>query len=342
MSSLRSTERHLNLLKLPFGLKSKRRTPLARSYNTLNRNFDANPNRISRRRYEFSRPIKAAVDRSNCKLSTTSLKNNFVGVPLINPSKPTHEDLKDIVLKPITPASMPRFPKDSQALPSVTKILSATMPAQSQFLLDKWKESMIKKLGVAGFNKYQQDTFERGRLLHALLASFLLGQGEPKLITKDIVANLWSSIENVVKENISNVRLVEHAVTHKDMQYRGIVDCVAFYKDELVVIDFKTAEKPKKSVESLFDNPLQITAYCGAINNDQTIPNTIIDRNISAGLVIVAYIDGSPASTYYLGRERLLEEYWIKWTTRLDQYIRMESMKLTTERSNAKESGSTN
>jgi genome maintenance exonuclease 1 len=135
----------------------------------------------------------------------------------------------------------------------------------------------------------------------------------------------------VVKENITNVRLVEHVVTHADMKYRGIVDCVACYKDELVVIDFKTAEKPKKSVDSLYDNPIQVTAYCGAINNDRNIPMSVIDRNICSGLVIVAYIDGSEASVYYLGRDKVINEYWKKWATRLDQFAKMEVMKSANE-----------
>lgn len=325
MHSLRSTERHLILLKLPFGLKpAQRKTTLNRRYYAA---YNQSETRGLRRKYNGShqsRSIRVIESNTQRPLTTSTI----VKVPLINPDKPTPENSKDVILDPITPASMPRFPKHSEVLPSVTKILSATMPASSQFLLDRWKESMIKKLGVAGFNKYQQDTFERGRLLHALIASYLMGQGEPTAITKDIVANLWKSIQNVVRENIKNVRLVEHAVTHREMKYRGIVDCVAFYKNELVVIDFKTAEKPKKSVESLFDNPLQITAYCGAINNDETIPRSIIDRNICAGLVIVAYIDGSEASVYYIGREKLLDEYWDKWTTRLDRYTQMEVMRL--------------
>jgi len=331
MNSFRSTERHLVLLKIPFGLKSnQKKCPLARRYSTAfnTENKPKSPKPVRRYYGGSLRSIKVLTSQAPSESVRNLTTTAFTKVPLINPKKPTAEDLKDVVLKPIIPASVSRFPKSSTVLPSVTKILSATMPASSQFLLDRWKESMIKKLGVAGFNKYQQDTFERGRLLHALIASYLMGQGEPKEITKEIVANLWKSIENVVKENITNVRLVEHAVTHNEMRYRGIVDCVAFYQGELVVIDFKTAEKPKKTVESLFDNPLQITAYCAAINNDETIPLTVIDRNISAGIVIVAYIDGSEASVYHISREKLLDEYWDKWTKRLDQYTKMEAMKV--------------
>lgn len=267
--------------------------------------------------------------RSERCLSTTVDPKLPLNLSLLNPNKPAPN--KDLVLEPIQrPLTWPKFPSNhsTKDLPSVTKVLQTTMPAKSAFMLEMWRKAMIEKLGIEGFKKYQNDTFERGRILHELVANYLLGSGEPVQgkgeLSKEIVSNLWKSIEKVVKEKITNVRLIEHIVSHKDMNYRGIVDCVACFNDELAVIDFKTSEKPKKSLESLYDNPLQVSAYCGAINNDPNIPLNVIDRNICAGVVIVAYIDGSEASIYHLGPKDLIEAHWKKWTVRLDQYFRLE------------------
>jgi hypothetical protein len=338
-AQFKSTERHLKLLSIPFGLKKSTklnthgRRYLASSGFSNSAGFK-DTTRGSRFVSNYGRNIERGVIKVKKvevtrPLTTDTLTSSDRYISIFNPNKPDPDNLKE-QMTPIEPKTAPRFPKSATTLPSVTKVLQDTMPAASRFLLDKWKDAMIKKLGPDGFNKYQQETFERGRILHSLVADYLLGQGDPNSITKEIVANLWKSIEKVVKDNITNVRLVEHVVTHADMKYRGIVDCVAFYKDELVVIDFKTAEKPKKTLDSLYDNPLQVTAYCGAINNDINIPLTVIDRNICSGLVIVAYIDGSEASLYYLGRDKVVNDYWKKWTNRLDQYSKMGAMKSET------------
>lgn len=332
MNTFRSTERTITLLALN---KTKPRSNYVASRKLTNKTPKAHVSYISSRytpRIKLYNGLASSI-QDRAPLSSTENKlptlQQTLQVSLLNPNKPGPAGLEQLVMPPIVPLTAPRFPT-KQDIPSVTKVLQATMPAASKFLLEKWKESMIKKLGAAGFAKYQADTFERGRALHALLATQLLGKGEPTAgkaeLSTEVVSNLWKSIQNVVRDKISNVRLVEHIVTHPTMNYRGIVDCVAFYENELVVIDFKTAEKPKKTVESLFDNPLQVTAYCGAINNDSSIPSHVIDRNISSGVVIVAYIDGSEATTYHLECEKVSHNYWKQWIERLDQYSRMEEL----------------
>lgn len=352
MNTLRSTERSLTLIAFRnkascgIGKTSQRGIPakvaeqIAVSLKKTSviraatRGLACQP-RASWNAFGRNNPIKLhkGVNKSTQSLSlSTSISNSTSALSesLLNPNKPNPDDLKTLAMEPIVPLTLPRFPKSAgESAPSVTKVLQATMPAASRYLLDKWKAGMIKKLGIAGFNKYTQDTFERGRVLHALLATSLLRQGEPVEgegdMAKEVNSNLWKSIRNVVRDKISNVRLVEHIVTHRDLNYRGIVDCVAVYENELVVVDFKTAEKPKKDVKSLYDNPLQVTAYCGAINNDSSIPNHVIDRNICAGLVIVAYCDGSEASTYYLDRESVMNQYWSQWKSRLGQFSSIEN-----------------
>jgi len=49
----------------------------------------------------------------------------------------------------------------SHRIPSVTKVLSDTKSEDDKLVLEKWKQKMILKLGLSGFEEYQKgDNFE--------------------------------------------------------------------------------------------------------------------------------------------------------------------------------------
>lgn len=47
-----------------------------------------------------------------------------------------------------------------------------------------------------------------------------------------------------------------------------ILSVLPSIRDKLCVIDWKTSSTPRPSVSDLFDFPLQVAAYAGAINQD--------------------------------------------------------------------------
>merc|ERR1712183_646630 len=81
-----------------------------------------------------------------------------------------------------------------------------------------------------------------------------------------------------VLKDITDVHMVEEEITHPQLGYRGYIDCVAKYKGDLCVIDWKTSRKKRKSLAQCYDDPVQIAAYTGAYNHTY--------KQVKKGLVV--------------------------------------------------------
>ncbi|XP_019346578.1 mitochondrial genome maintenance exonuclease 1 isoform X2 [Alligator mississippiensis] len=173
---------------------------------------------------------------------------------------------------------------------------------------------MILKLGEDGFAEYNKNILLQGKLFHAALEYICQSIEVPQQELEDaIVSGYVESVQHVLRD-MSGVKALESAVQHETLQYLGLVDCVAEYRGQLCVIDWKTSEKPKPFLRNTFDNPLQIAAYVGAINHDANY-----DFQVNCGLIVVAYKDGSPAHPHFMGMD-LCSQYWTKWLLRLEEY----------------------
>ncbi|NXW84173.1 MGME1 exonuclease, partial [Alopecoenas beccarii] len=230
-------------------------------------------------------------------------------VPLLNPNKkiPLVNSHSNLPLK----ISLPRT-----KMPSVTRVLQQTMSPQQTFYLERWKQKMILELGKDGFDEYTKNLFLQGELFHAALESIFLSEeiANKEQGKDNVISGYLSSVQHVLKD-ISEVKALESAVQHETLQYLGLVDCVAKYRGQLCVIDWKTSEKPKPSLKNTFDNPLQVAAYIGAINHDASY-----DFQVSCGLIVVAYKNGSPAHPHFMDPD-LCMQYWNQWLLRLEEYM---------------------
>jgi len=203
------------------------------------------------------------------------------------------------------------------AVPSVSRILSATMSEESKAALARWEKEKIALLGLAGFKKLKADTFARGHTLHSMLETYMETKQLPKAkeLADKVSKRHLVSISQTVKQ-FDKPLLLESAVIHPELNYCGIVDCVAVVGDTLALVDWKTSENVKNNAAALYDNPLQVAAYIGALNRDPRYSHL---GNINNGVVVVVYNSGYPAMVHMFDQEQM-EMYWEQWCTRLQMF----------------------
>ncbi|XP_067900684.1 mitochondrial genome maintenance exonuclease 1 isoform X2 [Heterodontus francisci] len=204
------------------------------------------------------------IIRSKLASEEPGYENPQNPAPFLNSERQNAEQEPGPVLK--LPLSQRNHSKTS--LPSVTRILQLTMSLEQAFYLERWKRRMMTELGQDGFKEYTQNILNRGQLFHSTLEETLLSTKIPKTDDEEIAGYLHS-VKDILAD-IKGTRVLESVVSHVPLQYMGLVDCVAEYRGKLCVIDWKTSEKPKPYFRNTFDNPLQVAAYAGALNHDDS------------------------------------------------------------------------
>jgi genome maintenance exonuclease 1 len=112
-------------------------------------------------------------------------------------------------------------------------------------------------------------------------------------------------------QDVGNVRLIEGTVFNYDLGYAGIVDCVASFRGIPCICEWKTADKPKGSIERLYDYPLQIAAYSSAVNHYYRD----CDIKLEHALIVVA-IPERQAEVFWLEPESM-QTFWQQWEKRV-------------------------
>ncbi|NJP18173.1 MAG: exonuclease [Hydrococcus sp. CRU_1_1] len=196
-------------------------------------------------------------------------------------------------------------------LPSVSTILSATKSQADKDRLLNWR----KRLGTEEANRVSTTASRRGTKTHKYIQRYLQGE---EFVCCDASLPYWESIKPVL-ENISIVRSVESPIAHYELGYAGIVDCVASYQGVPCVCEWKTADKPKGGIERLFDFPLQLMAYLGAVNYSYQK----LGVAINCALLVVA-IPNLPAEVFWFEQTEV-NFYWQKWKERINDYYKTRS-----------------
>jgi genome maintenance exonuclease 1 len=145
-----------------------------------------------------------------------------------------------------------------------------------------------------------------GTTLHQLIEQYL--QDGAIAHCSNLIEPYWQSVQPVLAK-ITNPRLVETAVPYRGQHpYAGKLDFAGEYNGKPCLIEWTTAEEPKGEAKKLYDKPLQLTAFCGAVNQ-------YYDIRINYALIVVA-LPGEDAEIFEFNRDRLID-YWNQWHSRL-------------------------
>ncbi|KAI5711828.1 hypothetical protein M8J76_000028 [Diaphorina citri] len=258
---------------------------------------------------EISKPLEIECDYSKMTLSEI-LKKDF---PLENHTKPLITISNDTG----NPLVLSDKPQDSvlNYYPSVTSILSATMSPLARQALERWRKNKIATLGMDGFLALNKATLQKGREFHSAIEHLLTHRHTQDLDLSEDIRNCLKSVDNIVQQ-ISRVHLLEGKVVHEVLQYRGYVDCVCDLGGKSnVAIEWKKSDSKKSTIDKTYDAPLQLAAYMGAINYDNSYTS-----QVTSGVVVVVYEDGSPASVF-----PVVAEYWSHWYRRYQAFHKLEN-----------------
>ena len=132
--------------------------------------------------------------------------------------------------------------------PSVTAVTNLL----NQKEIDKWKT----RVGESTANEISSRSIRRGVAFHSLCEAYLKGEKvQPGMMEQ----NMFNSIIPYLNK-LNNIHCLESQMYSDKLRVAGTVDCIAEYEGKLVVIDFKTASKPK--TKNMISNYfMQATAY---------------------------------------------------------------------------------
>lgn len=194
------------------------------------------------------------------------------------------------------------------ALPSVTTILSAT---KDNTFLKEWED----RVGKEAADRIRNDAASVGTHMHSVIERLLLNRGlEPPRTWLQVKGyRMGYALLEHFFPNVYEVWGSEVPLYYPD-RYAGTTDCIAVYKGQPSILDFKQANRMKKRdwIEDYF---VQLAAYAAAHNK---VHGTTIDH----GVILMVAQNGEVQEFVTCGRE--FQGYQDEWMRRVEQYEKRE------------------
>jgi hypothetical protein len=126
---------------------------------------------------------------------------------------------------------------DEEQLLKLVSITSVTSHFNRE-IFNNWR----KKVGEEEAQKITKAATARGTDMHSLVENYLDNKDLPPVAP---MADFLFKIAKTELNCINNIYALEGSLYSKQLGIAGTVDCIAEYKGELAIIDFKTSKKPK-------------------------------------------------------------------------------------------------
>lgn len=172
-------------------------------------------------------------------------------------------------------------------------------------------------MGEEKFNEYRKALSSSGSQFHSTMHEILLGKAKETDHFPPLISGLIQSVAKTeVLKSLKKHKVIatEEYVKHSLIGYSGTFDALAIYKGVPCVIEWKTSQKPKPTLQSCYDAPLQVVAYAGAINS-----HPVMRIPVTNCVIVIAYHDGSKADVHWIDLQTC-EKFWKSWLLKVLEY----------------------
>lgn len=150
--------------------------------------------------------------------------------------------------------------------PSVTTILSH----KSKPFIQAWR----KRIGEKEADKISSRAARRGTSIHKLVEYYLNNETQKEMdgiLTLDYIdKEMYFNMKDLLND-IDKIKCLESTMYSDHLRLGGQVDCIAEYKGQLSVIDFKTSTK-RKTRSQCYNYFIQCSAYAIMFEEHTGIP----------------------------------------------------------------------
>ena len=186
--------------------------------------------------------------------------------------------------------------------PSVTTVISNNKEKMAG--IARWRA----RVGEKKANAKSARATGRGTKYHSIAEDYFNNNLDLKKYSKFPLPVLMFHHSRDTLDRINNIYLQEAALYSKHLELAGRVDCIAEFDGVLSIIDFKTAEEPKRE-KYLYDYFVQETAYACMLQENYGL-------TVKQLVTIVACENGEtqvkvlpPKKEYFIRLMSYIEEY---------------------------------